>query len=121
LYTITGITVDYGATPLDCNDTTAVGIEAFVGGVSDGQAGLAAMRYTNPLARSFSWQKAWFFLEDDIEVVVLSDLSSSASMGSAKTALVILKISKSTTEEGAVIRVPGPLTSQSSIHFGMAM
>jgi Polysaccharide lyase family 8, super-sandwich domain/Polysaccharide lyase family 8, C-terminal beta-sandwich domain len=51
-------------------------VEAFVGGVSDGQVGVAAMRYTNPTTHNITWQKAWFFLEDDVQVVVLSDLSS---------------------------------------------
>jgi hypothetical protein len=55
-----------------------LGAESFVGGVSsqDGSIGLSAMRYTNPLTRALSWQKAWFFLEDDVQHVMISGLSS---------------------------------------------
>jgi hypothetical protein len=57
-----------------------LGIESFVGGVSsqDGRIGLSAMRYTNPLTRALSWQKAWFFLEDDVQHVMISGLSSTS-------------------------------------------
>lgn len=72
---IPGITTDYGATPLTCN-SGVMGVEAFVGGVSDSQVGVAVMRYTNPTTHNITWQKAWFFLEDDVQVVVLSNLSS---------------------------------------------
>ncbi|CAK5268181.1 unnamed protein product [Mycena citricolor] len=73
---IPGITVDYGATPLNCGQTGAAGIEGFVGGASDGTKGAAAMRYTNPLTRTLHWQKAWFFLPGDVQVVVVSNTSS---------------------------------------------
>ncbi|KAH7931010.1 polysaccharide lyase family 8 protein [Leucogyrophana mollusca] len=76
---IPGSTVDYGATPLTCSKTQFTGIEAFVGGVTDGNIGAAAMRYTNPLTRSLSWQKAWFFLDDDVQHVMISDLSSTSN------------------------------------------
>lgn len=76
---IPGITTDYGGTNLTCNLTEAVGIQAFVGGVSDGAVGAAVMRYTNPVTRSITFQKAWFFLGDDIQVVMLSDLASNSS------------------------------------------
>jgi hypothetical protein len=54
----------------------ASGVQAFVGGVSDGVVGAAAMRYTNPTTRSITFQKAWFFLDDDVQVVMLSDVTS---------------------------------------------
>ncbi|KAG2045283.1 polysaccharide lyase family 8 protein [Suillus americanus] len=73
---IPGITVDYNATALDCQHTNYIGKEAFVGGVSDGQVGVAAMRYTNPMTGSLSWQKTWFFLEDDIQYVMVANISS---------------------------------------------
>jgi hypothetical protein len=68
--------VDYGATPLDCNDALWTGLDSFVGGVSDGTIGAAAMRYLNPRTKAFSWQKAWFFLDDDTQYVMIANLSS---------------------------------------------
>jgi len=47
-----------------------------VGGVSDGQVGVAAMRYTNPMTQSLSWQKTWFFLGDDVQYVMIANISS---------------------------------------------
>ncbi|KAH8814787.1 polysaccharide lyase family 8 protein [Flagelloscypha sp. PMI_526] len=73
---IPGITTDYGATPLACNQASFMGVESFVGGASDGAVGVAAMRYTNPLTKAFSFQKAWFFLEEDIQHVIVSNLIS---------------------------------------------
>ncbi|KIJ68409.1 polysaccharide lyase family 8 protein [Hydnomerulius pinastri MD-312] len=76
---IPGITVDYNATVLDCAHTGYTGKQAFVGGVSDGTVGAAAMRYTNPDTKSLSWQKAWFFLDNDIQHVMVADISSATS------------------------------------------
>jgi len=56
-----------------------MGVHLFVGGVSDGAVGAAVMRYTNPITRSITFQKAWFFLDDDIQVVMLSDVASNSS------------------------------------------
>ena len=33
------------------------------------------MRYTNPVTRELSWNKAWFFLEDDVQYVMVSNIS----------------------------------------------
>ncbi|KDR85027.1 hypothetical protein GALMADRAFT_52424 [Galerina marginata CBS 339.88] len=74
---IPGITVDYNATALVCGTTQQSGVESFVGGVSDDSVGVAAMRYTNPLTASLHWQKVWFFLEDDVQHVMISNMSSS--------------------------------------------
>ncbi|KAJ6575156.1 polysaccharide lyase family 8 protein [Mycena capillaripes] len=76
---IPGITTDYGATPLNCAQTGASGIENFVGGATDGQSGVAAMRYTNPLTHNLHWQKTWFFLDNDIQVVLVSNISSATN------------------------------------------
>jgi len=76
---IPGITTDYGGTTLNCNLTEAIGIQAFVGGVSDGEVGAVVMRYTNPVTRGITFQKAWFFLDDDVQVVMLSDVASNSS------------------------------------------
>ena len=37
------------------------------------------MRYTNPVTRSITFQKAWFFLDDNVQVVMLSDVASNSS------------------------------------------
>ncbi|KAF8898701.1 polysaccharide lyase family 8 protein [Infundibulicybe gibba] len=76
---IPGITIDYAATPLACGTTQRAGLEGFVGGTSDGHIGLAAMRYTNPLTKSLHWQKAWFFLDDDVQHIMVAGISSSTS------------------------------------------
>lgn len=34
------------------------------------------MRYLNPLTEAFSWQKAWFFLDDDTQYVMIANLTS---------------------------------------------
>lgn len=73
---IPGITVDYGATPLVCGATQQTGIESFVGGVSDDTLGVAALRYTNPLTRSLHFQKAVFFLDNDVQHIMVSNISS---------------------------------------------
>ncbi|KAG6902658.1 hypothetical protein C0995_013350 [Termitomyces sp. Mi166 len=72
---IPGITTDYGATPLTCDITKFLGVEAFVGAASDGKIGIAVMRYTNPITRAFKWQKAWFYLEGDMQQVMVSNLT----------------------------------------------
>ena len=52
------------------------GIESFVGGVSDGEVGIAAMRYTNPITNTFRFQKAWFFFKEDVQHVLVSSIAS---------------------------------------------
>ena len=76
---IPGITVDYGATPLDCADTRKTGTQPLVGGASDGTVGVAAMRYQNPLNKNLNWRKTWFFLDNDVQHIMLSQASSQSS------------------------------------------
>lgn len=76
---IPGTTTDYGNTPLTCANTKLLGTESFVGGASTGQVGIAAMRYTNPSTKALHWQKAWFFLDDGVQHVMVSGLSSTSS------------------------------------------
>ncbi|KAK1228704.1 hypothetical protein PQX77_008198 [Marasmius sp. AFHP31] len=76
---IPGITVDYGATALSCSKAEFTGIEAFVGGVSTGTVGVAAMRYTNPNTKSLRFQKTWFFLKGDVQFVMISNISTTTS------------------------------------------
>jgi hypothetical protein len=73
---IPGTTVDYDGTPLTCDKTGFTGLESFVGGVSDGHVGAAAIRYTNPYTKSLRWQKTWFFLEDDVQHIMISNVTS---------------------------------------------
>ena len=50
-------------------------MEAFVGGASDGKIGVAAMQFTKPQSSgSFRFRKAWFFLEDDVQHVLVSGI-----------------------------------------------
>jgi hypothetical protein len=72
---IPGITTDYGATNLTCSLTGATGVESFVGGVSNGKIGISVMRYTNPLTKALHWQKVWFFLEDDVQHTMISNIT----------------------------------------------
>ena len=74
---IPGITVDYGATPLECNMTRKTGTQSFVGGASDGTLGAVAMRYENPITKSLNWRKTWFFLPDDVQLVMVARITSS--------------------------------------------
>ncbi|KAI0800172.1 chondroitin AC/alginate lyase [Fomes fomentarius] len=76
---IPGTTTDYAATNLSCDHTQFKGKEAFVGGASDGTIGAAAMRYTNPFTGTLSFQKAWFFLEDDVQHIMISSAVSNSS------------------------------------------
>ncbi|TCD64841.1 hypothetical protein EIP91_003589 [Steccherinum ochraceum] len=74
-----GTTVDYDATPLECSTCAQDGLESFVGGVSTGSVGIAAMRYQNPLTKKFSFQKAWFFLPNDVQHVMIPVVTSETS------------------------------------------
>lgn len=71
--------MDYGATPLTCDNANYAGIQQFVGGASNGEIGAAVMRYTNPYTKNLSWQKAWFFLDDDVQHVMISNLTSNTN------------------------------------------
>jgi hypothetical protein len=74
---IPGITVDYEATDLVCS-SGVTGKEKFVGGVSNNDTGIAVMRYTNPLTGALKWQKAWFFLEGDVQHTMISNITSTS-------------------------------------------
>ncbi|EGO20045.1 polysaccharide lyase family 8 protein [Serpula lacrymans var. lacrymans S7.9] len=73
---IPGITVDYGATTLGCSTTKRTGDQSLVGGASDGNIGVAAMRYENPLTKSLNWRKTWFFLDNDVQYVMVAQITS---------------------------------------------
>ncbi|KAG5648020.1 hypothetical protein DXG03_007054 [Asterophora parasitica] len=76
---IPGTTVDYNGTALTCDRTQQTGLERFVGGTSDGNVGLAVMRYTNPVTKTFRFQKVWFFLDNDVQHVMIANVSSTTS------------------------------------------
>lgn len=76
---IPGTTVDYRATPLTCATAEQTGLEPFVGGASNNNTGVAAMRYQNPITKAFGWQKAWFFLDDDIQYVMITNITSNTT------------------------------------------
>ncbi|KAJ7573686.1 polysaccharide lyase family 8 protein [Mycena floridula] len=76
---IPGITVDFGGTALNCDTAAFTGTQTFVGGVSTGNRGVAAMRYANPSTHALRFQKAWFFLDNDVQHIMVSNLSSTNS------------------------------------------
>ncbi|KAI0778155.1 polysaccharide lyase family 8 protein [Trametes elegans] len=76
---IPGITVDYGGTALTCSTTRHTGTQPFVGGASDGRVGAVGMRYETPTSKNLNWRKTWFFIENDIQVVMVARITSSTS------------------------------------------
>ncbi|OZJ03655.1 hypothetical protein BZG36_03918 [Bifiguratus adelaidae] len=69
-YLLPGITVAYGADPLTCSLASTFGLDSFVGGVSDGSIGVAAMMYSDPLGHgATTWNKAWFFFDNQYVVL----------------------------------------------------
>ncbi|OCH96194.1 polysaccharide lyase family 8 protein [Obba rivulosa] len=76
---IPGITVDYNATPLACSTARHTGDQTFVGGASDGSIGAIAMRYENPITKALNWRKTWFFLENDVQHVMVARITSTSS------------------------------------------
>ncbi|VDB99673.1 unnamed protein product [Peniophora sp. CBMAI 1063] len=73
---IPGTTVDYGATTLDCSDVKHSGTQALVGGASDGNIGVVAMRYETPSTKQLNWRKTWFFLPNDVQHVMVARITS---------------------------------------------
>lgn len=80
LSVIPGTTTDYGNTPLSCDKAGMKGKKTFVGGASNGKIGAAAMTYVNPLTSALNWKKAWFFLDDDVQHVMIPSVNSSSSV-----------------------------------------
>jgi hypothetical protein len=77
-YLLPGTTAAYGANPLTCDQASVFGVNNFVGGVSDGSIGIAAMQYTDPMSvssNSTNWNKGWFFFDNQY-VVVGNDIST---------------------------------------------
>lgn len=76
---IPGISVDYAATALNCSGARHTGTQSFVGGVSDGRIGVAAMRFETPTSKTLTWRKTWFFLDDDVQHVMIARITSTTS------------------------------------------
>jgi hypothetical protein len=74
-----GTTVDYKATPLNCETVRWYGVESFAGGASAGDIGVFAQRFTNPISRTFGWRKSSFFFKNDTQHIVISNIKSSGS------------------------------------------
>ncbi|TCD71496.1 hypothetical protein EIP91_008877 [Steccherinum ochraceum] len=84
---IPGTTTDYGATTLSCSSVEHSGLHAFVGGASDGKIGAAAMQFTNPATQALSWQKAWFFLDNDVQHVMIPAINHTSTNASVYSVL----------------------------------
>ncbi|THH34186.1 hypothetical protein EUX98_g64 [Antrodiella citrinella] len=84
---IPGTTTDYNATPLACSTVEHFGLHSFVGGASDGKIGAAAMQFTNPVTFALSWQKAWFFLDDDTQYVMIPSINHTSTNASVYSVL----------------------------------
>jgi len=76
---IPGITTDYGNTVLESNATKYKGIQDLVGGASTGEVGVTAFRYKNPKTKDFQFDKAYFFLDNDVQVVMVANIRSNSS------------------------------------------
>ncbi|CAE7168177.1 unnamed protein product [Rhizoctonia solani] len=73
-----GITTDYAATKLECKATTRAGVDTYAGGVQANDVGMAAMRYVNPISKSFKFYKAWFFFPNNVQHVLVSNIQQSS-------------------------------------------
>lgn len=68
-----GITSDGIPDELVCSAVKYSGLQAFVGGASDGRSGVATMNFTSPYNNTLYYKKSWFFF-DDIYVVITTDI-----------------------------------------------
>ncbi|QRV76810.1 polysaccharide lyase family 8 protein [Ceratobasidium sp. AG-Ba] len=75
---VPGTTTDYGNTPLTCNTTQQYGVDSYAGGTSTGSVGIAAMRYKNPLTGALSFNKAYFFFDDNVQHVLVNNIVSTS-------------------------------------------
>ncbi|KAG2172701.1 hypothetical protein INT43_000048 [Umbelopsis isabellina] len=75
---IPGTTIDYRGTPNNCTPAY-YGLNSFVGGVSNGQVGAAALNFENPKTKNFSWKKSWFFL-DNYYIVLGSNITETRTL-----------------------------------------
>ncbi|KAF8748414.1 Polysaccharide lyase family 8, N terminal alpha-helical domain [Rhizoctonia solani] len=78
-----GITTDYGSTPLQCATVRQAGVDSYAGGVQAGDVGMAAMRYVNPISKTFTFNKAWFFFPENVQHVLVSKVNQSSPNSTA--------------------------------------
>ncbi|KAI8380649.1 polysaccharide lyase family 8 protein [Choanephora cucurbitarum] len=76
---VPGTTVDYGATPLECNFTQYYGNTTFVGSLSANAGGVAVMHYLNPMTGTLSWEKTFYFFRGFYVVQINSIQQSSGA------------------------------------------
>ncbi|KAJ1302293.1 hypothetical protein OPQ81_001110 [Rhizoctonia solani] len=100
-----GITTDYGASNLECQTATKPGAESYAGGVQAGDVGMAAMRYLNPISKSFGFYKAWLFFPNNVQHVLVANIQQS----SISTAPV-LSVLDQRIRSGEVYLNGGPLS-----------
>lgn len=67
---VPGITVDVGATPLKCSTVKKMGVKPFVGGVTEGNTGIAVMDYQNPTNGKLTFKKTAFFFPSGYAIQV---------------------------------------------------
>lgn len=67
---VPGITVDVGGTPLKCSTVKKMGVKPFVGGVTEGNTGIAVMDYQNPTNGKLSFKKTAFFFPSGYAIQV---------------------------------------------------
>jgi hypothetical protein len=117
---IPGITTDYGHIPLQCSTVRQGGIDPYAGGVQAGELGMAAMRYINPLSRTFNFNKAWFFFPDNVQHVLVSNIKQSSANSTAPVFSVLDQRLRSgdVYVNGAVIPDGGNFTTVKSLWHG---
>ncbi|KIO26606.1 polysaccharide lyase family 8 protein, partial [Tulasnella calospora MUT 4182] len=103
---IPGITTNYGETPLLCNFTQWSGNRTFVGGASDGEIGVTAMDYLNPYTGAFAYRKAWFFLPDDVQHVIVSNIEDTSGSSDIFHVLDQKKVNGAVYMDGKVVTEP---------------
>ena len=116
---IPGTTTDYAATKLTCGSTQYTAEEAFVGGASDGQIGAAAMRYKNPATGSLSFQKAWFFLDDDVQHVMVA--AANTTSGKDHPVISVLdqkRLNGAVVVDGQEVTSAGNFSGATSLSIG---
>ncbi|KAI0033265.1 galactose mutarotase-like domain-containing protein [Vararia minispora EC-137] len=80
---------DWNLIPGDCDTTKLFSSEAFIGGSSNGELGVAAMRYLTPQNKTLGWQKTWFFLPDDVQHVMIAGVILDTTISCASVLSVL--------------------------------
>ncbi|KAF8686044.1 Polysaccharide lyase family 8, N terminal alpha-helical domain [Rhizoctonia solani] len=115
-----GITTDYGSTPLQCATVRQAGVDSYAGGVQAGDVGMAAMRYVNPISKTFTFNKAWFFFPENVQHVLVSKVNQSSPNSTAPVFSVLDQRLRSgdVYVDGALTSSGGNFTSVKSLWHG---